>query len=61
MDAARRGYHAVYGGSLGLTWLPDGISAAMEERGRGADVRRQLFVEDPARVFSFAAVGGGSA
>ncbi len=61
MDAARRGYYAVYGGSPGLTWLLDGFSAAMEERGLGADVKRQLFVENPARVFSFAAVGGGSA
>jgi phosphotriesterase-related protein len=61
MDAARQSYLAVYGGSPGLTWLLDGFSAAMDERGLGADVRRQLFVENPARVFSFAAVDGGSA
>ena len=61
MDAARQGYLAVYGGSPGLTWLLDGFSAAMEERGLGADARRQLFVENPARVFAFAAVDGGSA
>lgn len=61
MDAARRSYLAVYGGSPGLTWLLDGFSVAMEERGLGPDARRQLFVENPARVFSFTAVDGGSA
>lgn len=61
MDAARRGYYAVYGGSPGLAWLLEGFSTAMEQRGLGADVRRQLFVENPARAFSFAAVDGGSA
>jgi predicted metal-dependent phosphotriesterase family hydrolase len=50
----------VYGGSPGLTWLLDGFTAAMEERGLGAEARRRLFVENPARVFAFAA-GGGSA
>jgi predicted metal-dependent phosphotriesterase family hydrolase len=59
MDAARRGYYAAYGGSPGLTWLLDGFSTAMEERGLGADDRRQLFVENPARVFAFAPVDGG--
>ena len=61
MDAARRGYYAVYGGSPGLTWLLDAFSTTMDQRGLGADVRRRLFVENPARVFSFAAVDGGSA
>ena len=61
MDAARRGYYAVYGGNPGLTWLLDGFSVAMEKRGLGADARRRLFVENPARVFAFAAVDGGSA
>jgi phosphotriesterase-related protein len=61
MDAARRGYYAVYGGTPGLTWLLDGFSAAMEERGLGADVRRRLFVDNPARVFSFGSVEGGGA
>jgi phosphotriesterase-related protein len=61
MDAARRGYLSVYGGSPGLTWLLDGFSAAMEERGLGPDVRRQLFVVNPARVFAFAIDGGTAA
>jgi 5-phospho-D-xylono-1,4-lactonase len=60
MDAARRGYYAVHGGSPGLTWLLDGFSSSMEERGLGPDVRRRLFVDNPARVFAFAAVEGGT-
>lgn len=54
MDAARRGYYTVYGGGPGLTWLLDGFTAAMEERGLDATVRRLLFVDDPARAFAFA-------
>lgn len=61
MDAARQGYYAVYGGSPGLSWLLDGFTTAMDERGLGADVRRRLFVENPARTFAFAPVGGGTA
>ena len=52
----RAGCYAVYGGAPGLTWLLDGFSAAMEERGLGADARRRLFVEEPARVFAFASI-----
>jgi phosphotriesterase-related protein len=59
MDAARQGYYAVYGGSPGLTWLLDEFSSAMDDRGLGPDVRRRLFVENPARVFSFASIDGG--
>lgn len=54
MDAARRGYYAVYGGKPGLTWLLDGFTMLMDERGLGADVRRRLFVDNPARIFAFA-------
>jgi phosphotriesterase-related protein len=61
MDAARRGYYAAYGGAPGLTWLLDGFSNAMEERGLGAADRRRLFVENPARVFAFTPVDGGRA
>jgi predicted metal-dependent phosphotriesterase family hydrolase len=60
MDAARRGYYAIYGGSPGLTWLLDGFAAAMEARGLGPDVRRRLLVENPAGVFAFAPIGGGT-
>ena len=60
MDAARRGYYSVYGGTPGLCWLLDGFSAAMERRGLGVELRRRWFVEVPARVFSFSGVDGGS-
>ena len=53
MDAARRGYYSVYGGSPGLGWLLGGFSKAMDERGLGPDVRRRMFVDNPARVFAF--------
>ena len=56
MDAARRGYYRVHGGSPGLTWLLDGFSTVMAERGLGEDVRHRLFVDDPARAFAFAFV-----
>ena len=56
MDAARRGYYRVHGGSPGLTWLLDGFSTVMAERGLGEDVRHRLFVDDPARAFAFALV-----
>jgi 5-phospho-D-xylono-1,4-lactonase len=59
MDAARRGYYAVYGGTPGLRWLLDGFSAAMDDRGLGSELRRRWFVEVPARVFSFRDVEGG--
>jgi phosphotriesterase-related protein len=61
MDAARQGYYAVYGGSPGLSWLLDGFTAAMESVGIGADIRRRLFVDNPARAFAFAATDGGAA
>ncbi len=61
MDAARQGYYAVYGGSPGLTWLLDGFSSAMDERGLGPDIRRRLFVVNPARVFAFGSIDGGIA
>lgn len=59
MDAARRGYYAVYGGTPGLTWLLDGFSAAMDGAGLDAAARRQLFVTSPARAFAFRVDDGG--
>ncbi len=61
MDAARRGYYTVYGGTPGLTWLLDGFSAAMDERGIDTAARRGFFVENPARIFAFATRDGGTA
>jgi phosphotriesterase-related protein len=58
MDAARQGYYAVYGGRPGLTWLLDGFTTLMEARGLDAAVRRQWFVENPARAFAFAPMDG---
>lgn len=60
MDGARRGYYAVYGGSPGLTWLLDGFSAMLDERGIGPERRRRLFVENPARAFAFAIDGAST-
>lgn len=60
MDAARQGYYGVYGGSPGLTWLLDGFTSAMAERGIDATVRHRLFVDNPARVFAFAPRNGGA-
>lgn len=59
MDAARQGYYAVYGGSPGLSWLLGEFSRLMDERGLDAGVRRQLFVENPARVFAFSGTTTG--
>jgi predicted metal-dependent phosphotriesterase family hydrolase len=59
MDAARRGYYAVYGGAPGLTWLLDGFSAAMDGIGLDTAARRQLFVMNPARAFAFRVEEGG--
>jgi 5-phospho-D-xylono-1,4-lactonase len=57
MDAARQGYYTAFGGSPGLPYLLREFSAAMEERGLDGAVRRQLFVDNPARAFAFAEVG----
>ncbi|HEY8846085.1 MAG TPA: hypothetical protein VIM24_05445, partial [Candidatus Limnocylindrales bacterium] len=54
MDAARQGYYRAFGGSPGLTFLVGAFSDAMEERGIGAEIRRCLFVDNPARAFAFA-------
>jgi phosphotriesterase-related protein len=53
MDAARRGYYAVYGGRPGLTWLLDGFARLMEARGLDAGIRRRLFVANPGRWLTF--------
>ena len=60
MDAARQGYYAVYGGRPGLTWLLDGFREQLEERGLGTDVRRRVFVDNPARIFAFASIDRGT-
>jgi phosphotriesterase-related protein len=54
LDAARRGYWAAYGGTPGIAWLLGGFADAMRHRGLGdADLHR-LFVDGPARCYTFA-------
>ena len=55
MDAARRGYYRVNGGSPGLTWLLAGFTDAMADHGFDEAIRRRWFVDNPARAFAFAA------
>jgi predicted metal-dependent phosphotriesterase family hydrolase len=54
MDAARRGYYRVNGGSPGLSWLLAGFTDAMAGRGFDAAKRHRWFVDNPARAFAFA-------
>jgi 5-phospho-D-xylono-1,4-lactonase len=56
MDAARQGYYRAFGGSPGLPFLLGEFSDPMDERGIGAEIRKRLFVDNPARAFAFAAV-----
>jgi phosphotriesterase-related protein len=56
MDAARQGYYRAFGGAPGLAYLLVEFTAQLEERGIGADIRRCLFVDNPARAFEFAEV-----
>jgi phosphotriesterase-related protein len=53
MDAARRRYYRVFGGSPGLSWLLAGFSEAMDRAGLDAAFRQRLFVDNPARIFAF--------
>jgi 5-phospho-D-xylono-1,4-lactonase len=56
MDAARQGYYRAYGGAPGLPYLLTAFSAELETRGIGPEIRRALFVDNPARAFAFAEV-----
>jgi phosphotriesterase-related protein len=55
MDAARRSYLTVHGGRPGLAWLLDDFSIQLAERGVDDPTRHRFFVDNPARVYSFAA------
>ncbi len=57
MDAAKRRYYGVFGGSPGLTWLLDGFTALLEAASIDAAIRHRLFVDNPARAFAFAVPG----
>ena len=54
MDAARQGYYASFGGRPGLVYLLTEFSTAMAERGIDEATRQRLFVDNPARAFTFA-------
>jgi predicted metal-dependent phosphotriesterase family hydrolase len=56
MDAARQGYYRAFGGSPGLSFLLREFSDMMEARGIGPEIRRRLFVDNPARAFAFGEV-----
>ena len=58
MDAARRGYWAVHGGSPGMAWLLGDFAAAMAARGIGPAEQARLFVANPARAYAFAPPAG---
>ena len=53
MDAARRRYYLVHGGTPGLVWLLDGFSRLLADAGLDALVHDRLFVTNPARAFAF--------
>ncbi|MEP6639132.1 MAG: aryldialkylphosphatase [Chloroflexota bacterium] len=59
MDAAKRRYYRVFGGSPGLTWLLDGFTALLEADGIDAAIRQRLFIDNPARAFAFAIMKAG--
>ena len=56
LDAARQGYWTAYGGSPGMTFLLGPFADLMRDRGLDDAQLHQLFVANPARVFSFAEV-----
>jgi phosphotriesterase-related protein len=54
-DGARRSLWRALGGSPGLAWLAAGFPAVLDRHGVDAAVRRQLLVDNPARVLALAA------
>jgi len=54
MDAAKRTYYRVFGGTPGLTWLLDGFRGMIETAGVDAAVLERMLVPNPARLFAFA-------
>lgn len=53
LDAARQGYWEVYGGSPGIAYLVDGLSAQMAERGMGQDIQQAFYVRNPGAAYTF--------
>ena len=56
MDAARQGYYRAFGGTPGLDYLLRDFRVAMDARGLDGEIRRSLFVDNPARAFAFTEV-----
>ncbi|MFO1539085.1 MAG: phosphotriesterase [Chloroflexota bacterium] len=54
MDAARRGYWAVHGGTPGMAWLLGPFAERMRAIGLTDADLHALFVTNPARVYAFA-------
>jgi phosphotriesterase-related protein len=54
MDAARRRYWRSYGGSPGLAYLLVEFRDMMKAAGLASDVFHRIFIDTPARAFSFA-------
>jgi phosphotriesterase-related protein len=55
MDAARQGYYRAFGGTPGLAYLLEEFAGSMDAHGIDGTMRHSIFVENPARAFSFAA------
>ena len=53
MDAARRGYWSVHGGTPGMGWLLGPFATRMREIGLDDAAISRLFVANPARVYAF--------
>jgi phosphotriesterase-related protein len=60
-DAARRRYLRVFDGSPGLAWLLGDFRDQMSGHGIDDAIQRRLFVDNPARAFTFANVAAGRA
>lgn len=54
MDAAKRGYYRVFGGTPGLTWLLDGFRGVLDAAGIGGAVLERMLVPNPQRLLAFA-------
>jgi phosphotriesterase-related protein len=54
MDAAKRGYYRVFGGTPGLTWLLGGFRGLLDAAGIDGAVLKRMLVPNPARLFAFA-------
>jgi phosphotriesterase-related protein len=53
LDAARQGYWSAYGGRPGMGFLLGAFSEQMAAAGVSAEARHRIFVENPARAFTF--------